>query len=88
MAQEVCRILDKSGHDPRDLGSCKVLTGKIQEASGMRLGFGVRDSFQSRDSGFGIRFSFGIRGSGFGSVSGLGVRDSIQIRDSWGSGFV
>ena len=39
MAQEVCRILDKSGHNPRDLGSCKVLTGKIQEASGMRLGF-------------------------------------------------
>jgi hypothetical protein len=38
MAQEVCRILDKSGYEPRDLGSCKVLTGKIQEASGMRLG--------------------------------------------------
>ena len=38
MTQEICRILHKTGHDPRDLGSCKILIGKIQEASGMRLG--------------------------------------------------
>ena len=57
----------------------KVLTKFVGtfffSASGLRSGFGVRDSgfgirgsgFGVRDSGFGIRDSgFGVRGSGFG----------------------
>ena len=42
MTQEICRILHKTGHDPGDLGSCKILIGKIQEASGMRLGRSIQ----------------------------------------------
>jgi hypothetical protein len=34
----LCRILRKSGPDPRHLGSCKILPGKVQEGLGMRLG--------------------------------------------------
>ena len=38
IVKEICRIWHKSRHDPGDLGSCRILTGKIQEVLGMRLG--------------------------------------------------